>query len=595
MGQAVSSERLEECYFLQKVKLGQGSFGTVWRAVDRRTNDVVAVKQLDKAAMPRRGVRKEDIEREIAIMRDVSDDNVTRLLDSFEDHRAIYLALEYCDGGDFGDKVKEVGNTLQEPEAADWVRQICSAIHALHRKAICHRDIKPDNFMVHGGILKLADFGLALHLPKGKLLTEKCGTPAFMSPEQHKLPRHSRGYGHACDVWAAGISMYMLMLGGRHPFLSDRGVGKELDEQRLLQGQLDFSFSSGFFGFGIPDTRFSEQAKCFCKQMVNPDWKTRITVDAALRDPWLAQAQGGLRRRLTRKASQLKMARDDQSSPAIGVKAPHEAANANAGTSRASAAMIAVGDEIRRGMSGIMDWASDNSPSNVLGLNLNWPFTGADTQSADTVAENVSKNAPLKPDVVVREESETALQQRIRSLERQLELQRENLESQLEVMQQLNDERQALASRQSEGSSDRSMPVDKNRTSVDSAANSHTNRIDGTLKVGTKCRYNSSSWSDWMPAVVQGFNAEDGTYDLDVRPRARLENIAPSANVSASEAWPPGTIVLYQSSSMKSWLPAIIQSFNESKGNTEGTYDLDLRSSADVDRIRARLPRIVTV
>lgn len=83
---------------------------------------------------------------------------------------------------------------MAEPEAAEWMRQMCAAIAALHGKAICHRDIKPENFLVSGASsLKLADFGLSVYLPPGQLLQQKCGTPAFMSPEQHALPRQSPG------------------------------------------------------------------------------------------------------------------------------------------------------------------------------------------------------------------------------------------------------------------------------------------------------------------------------------------------------------------------------------------------------------------
>lgn len=288
MGQAVSQSNLELTYHVQKVKLGHGSFGTVWRGIDRRTNNTVAIKQVDKAAMPRRGVNRNDVDREISMMRACVHENLLRLHDTFEDNSSIYLALEYCDGGDFGDKVKERGMDVQETEVAEWMRQICSAIAVLHTRGICHRDIKPDNFMVAGSSkLKLSDFGLAIYAPRGKLLTEKCGTPAFMSPEQHRLPRQSRGYSLPVDVWAAGVSMYMLMLGGRHPFLDSRG---SLSIDRLDKGALDFA-QKGFFGFGTgPDgLRFSETARNLCKRMVDRHPGQRITAATALRSPWLHQ------------------------------------------------------------------------------------------------------------------------------------------------------------------------------------------------------------------------------------------------------------------------------------------------------------------
>lgn len=287
---------MEERYFLQKVKLGEGAFGTVVRAVDRHTNEVVAIKQLDKKSLPSRGVKRSDIEREIAMMKACDHVNINKLYGTFEDDARIYMALEYCDGGDFGDKVKERGLTIQEGEVSEWMRQICSAIAALHHKGVCHRDIKPDNFMVsgHGAgtQLKLADFGLAVYLPTGKLLQEKCGTPAFMAPEQHGLPKNSPGYGFPVDVWAAGLTMYMVMFGGRHPFLTDKGM---LDENCLLQGKLDFreGAQNGMFGFNLGQVsmRFSDAARDFCSRMVCPSASKRDKAEDCLRAAWVTSGR----------------------------------------------------------------------------------------------------------------------------------------------------------------------------------------------------------------------------------------------------------------------------------------------------------------
>lgn len=304
MGQAGvtgSGQQLEERYFLQKVKLGQGSFGTVWRAVDRANGSVVAMKQLDKASMPKRGVTRRDIEREVQMMKTCVHPNITAIYDHFEDDKSIFLALEYCDGGDFGDKVKERGMNLTEDEASDWMAQICAAIQVLHQAQICHRDIKPDNFMVAGSTVKVSDFGLACFVSRGKLLTDNCGTPAFMAPEQVTLKRGSRGYSFPCDMWAAGVTMYMLMFGGRHPFLN----GNNLDERMLCAGQLDFREDGGGGGggglFGVllgggpsGPLRFSDQARKICQRMVEPIVSQRVTAQDALRDPWLARAASRL-------------------------------------------------------------------------------------------------------------------------------------------------------------------------------------------------------------------------------------------------------------------------------------------------------------
>jgi serine/threonine protein kinase len=283
MGQL--NAKLEDKYYLQKVKLGQGSFGVVWKGIEKETSTFVAVKQMDKAVLPKRGVKREDIEREVSVMKVVKHDNILQLLDFYEDSSYISFVLEYCDGGDFGDKVKERGETLTEDEAAVWTRMIVSSIMALHRKDVCHRDIKPDNFMVSRGVIKLADFGLAISVPQGKMLTERCGTPAFMAPEQHNLSSgRSRGYSHSVDMWAAGITMFMLLSGGRHPFVTS---DNKLNTSALKEGALDFSSQQGLLAVFGQRRGFSESARTLCKSMVNPDTRARITAEVALKNTWL--------------------------------------------------------------------------------------------------------------------------------------------------------------------------------------------------------------------------------------------------------------------------------------------------------------------
>merc|ERR1719343_121546 len=106
------------------------------------------------------------------------------------------------------------------------------------------------------------------------------------------------------------------------------------------------------------------------------------------------------------------------------------------------------------------------------------------------------------------------------------------------------------------------------------------------LRAGTRCRYRPSLSSGWEPAVVHGFNEQDGTYNLNVQSRIKAENISPASDVPSLEAWPRGTFVFYESSTVGYWLPAVIRSFNESTGTGEGTYNLDVRECAQVDRMR---------
>lgn len=509
MGNASGS--VEDRYYMQKVKLGQGSFGAVWRAIDKHTDKFVAIKQLDKAAMPRRGVRRQDIEREISVMQALEHENITRLLASFEDARSIYLALEYCADGDFGDKVKERGLRLTEREAATWMRQILSAIHCLHQKAICHRDIKPDNFMVHQGVLKLADFGLAVFVEKGRLLVEKCGTPAFMAPEQHQIPRFSRGYTVLVDVWAGGVTMYMLLFGGKHPFL---GPGKNLDEKRLMEGRLDFSAQEGFFSGFVSDNRFSEPARRLCRSLVEPQPARRTPAAQACQDPWLRLAE------------------------AQGQEAEQGVASRQSVAASPSATRICV-EAPRRSRT------SEASPS-----------------STEKRPSGVEEKTKLQRELQEEKKRAEALEAVVRLQHEQNEAQWEALLHNNKVMERLKEEKQQLA--------------DTQRQACEG----------GVLSPGTKCRYVTRSGVSH--AIIEGYSGSDGTFVLNIQPEARPEDIFPAGDVTRAEAWPCGALVLYESSSVRAWLPAVILSFNEGDGDKQGTYNLDLRGCASVDRIRMR-------
>ncbi|CAJ1339658.1 unnamed protein product [Effrenium voratum] len=85
---------------------------------------------------------------------------------------------------------------------------------------------------------------------------------------------------------------------------------------------------------------------------------------------------------------------------------------------------------------------------------------------------------------------------------------------------------------------------------------------------GMRCRYWSQTHGGcWLPARVEKANP-DGTFDLDIKQHACIENISPTPDVPEAEAWPPGTSVSYNSTSAQRWIPAVVQSFNDTCGSS---------------------------
>jgi len=304
MGQVFGD--LSDTYHVQKVKLGEGSFGQVWRAIDKGTSEIVAIKQLDKRK-DGPGRRVDDYKHEVEIMQQVSHENILKFIGMYEDDTHVNLVLEYCDGGDFSDKLKfrpEQPMGPCESVVAGWLSQILSAIHALHAAHIVHRDVNPKNFMLCRGVLKLADLGIAQHLPTSDTrLFKKCGTPGFMAPEQYMLPM-GEGYSFPVDMWAAGIVFHMMLHGGRHPYMEDgklnrRGMVQRSSKPKVWNaktihgivappGQQEKAKTPQFGS--KTNTGTSTGAEELLEHLLAPDPQNRASAIEALCHTWLTSA-----------------------------------------------------------------------------------------------------------------------------------------------------------------------------------------------------------------------------------------------------------------------------------------------------------------
>jgi serine/threonine protein kinase len=152
---------------------------------------------------------------EYEVVAKVSHPNVVRIHDLgiADDHA--YIAMEYFPAGDLRQRMKE---PLSPAQALAYLRQMASALEAIHAVGVLHRDLKPGNVMLRGDdSIALIDFGLAKQLELEADITatgEIFGTPYYMSPEQ--------GHGHGCDersdLYSLGV-MFFELLTGQRPYL----------------------------------------------------------------------------------------------------------------------------------------------------------------------------------------------------------------------------------------------------------------------------------------------------------------------------------------------------------------------------------------
>lgn len=257
-----------EARYKELMTVGRGTWGEVKAVVDITTGTKRAAKKIPKYFV-------EDADRfrqEIEIMKTLDHPNIVRLFESFEDSKDIYLVMDYCAGGELFDRLVD-GGTFNESLAARVMVQILQAVAYCHSKSVCHRDLKPENFLFLNkspwSALKLIDFGLASLFREGVPLSTKAGTPYYVSPQVLE-----GSYGAECDVWSAGVIMYILLC-GYPPFnsFSDRGIMEKVKTAKVRFNEVDWA--------GV-----SDDAKHLISLLLQKDPSRRIRAEQALRHRW---------------------------------------------------------------------------------------------------------------------------------------------------------------------------------------------------------------------------------------------------------------------------------------------------------------------
>ncbi|EJU04528.1 kinase-like protein [Dacryopinax primogenitus] len=256
--------------------LNGGGFGTVHRAVRFLGGGEFAVKIIRKTMMAMRESELVNIERECEIMQQVSSHmNVVRYYRAYNCQDQLYIVMELVRGSDLQKLL--VQHQLNEDEARYLFRQLIHGMAYLHSRGIVHRDLKPENIMItmdNPPILKIADFGLSKTAHSRTALKTFCGTEIFMAPEVFS-PR-KKSYDASIDVWAIGLILFTMLT--RHYALPSREKGDPTWSPRLEIMRLDLL------------NRVSDEAKDLFFKLVVEDPKRRITLQEALKHPWLQQS-----------------------------------------------------------------------------------------------------------------------------------------------------------------------------------------------------------------------------------------------------------------------------------------------------------------
>lgn len=190
--------------------LGEGTYGSVYIAFDKKSGEQVALKvvKLDND--------EEEVQQEIDCMRMCTTPYVLKLFSAYEslDHTHVYMGMEICEAGSVNDLMFATDQTLNEQQIRDVAAGITLGLQYVHDKNIIHRDIKAGNILLNvAGQVKLADFGVsALVQSRFERCHTAIGAPFWMSPECIS----EEPYDGRTDIWSLGITL-IEMAEGRPP------------------------------------------------------------------------------------------------------------------------------------------------------------------------------------------------------------------------------------------------------------------------------------------------------------------------------------------------------------------------------------------
>ncbi|XP_039001785.1 serine/threonine-protein kinase SRK2E-like [Hibiscus syriacus] len=191
--------------------IGSGNFGVARLMRDKQTDELVAVKYIERGDKI-----DENVQREIINHRSLRHPNIVRFKEIVLTPTHLAIVMEYAAGGELFERICNAGR-FSEDEARFFFQQLISGVSYCHSMQVCHRDLKLENTLLDGSPtprLKICDFGYSKSSVLHSQPKSTVGTPAYIAPEVLLKKEYD---GKNADVWSCGVTIYVMLVGA-YPF-----------------------------------------------------------------------------------------------------------------------------------------------------------------------------------------------------------------------------------------------------------------------------------------------------------------------------------------------------------------------------------------
>jgi serine/threonine protein kinase len=186
-------------------EIGKGSFGRVFLVQEKKKRELFCMKTMYKWKKFIKGTMRDYFRTEVEAMKKMNHKNVIKYVEHFQTKNYFCIVMEYAKDGDMFDLTSS--KMISEEMVREFFWQIINGVEHIHSMGYFHRDLKLENILLHNGVIKICDFGLAAKTNNKEKIKGSVGTTDYVSPQVISRQPYD---GVKNDIWSLGVILFIM-------------------------------------------------------------------------------------------------------------------------------------------------------------------------------------------------------------------------------------------------------------------------------------------------------------------------------------------------------------------------------------------------